>query len=170
MLKIFNDLRPFFEDCYRRVNIREYARIMKISPPHASKSLSEYEREGLLSMERERRYVFFYASKESRLFKGLSVLYWLRKLQDSGLLDVLEKETAEPLIILYGSFSKAEVNKDSDIDIAVFTPTPKTPNVSDFEKKLGRRIDLRVYGNTNDVEGEELLNNIRNGFIISGGW
>lgn len=48
MLKIINDLTPFFEDCYREISVREYARIMSISPPTASKLLSYYCSEKLL--------------------------------------------------------------------------------------------------------------------------
>ena len=36
---------PFFQDCYRRINVREYSRLMKISPPTASKLLSSYSQE-----------------------------------------------------------------------------------------------------------------------------
>ncbi len=31
MLKIINNLKPFIEDNYRRISVREYARIQKIS-------------------------------------------------------------------------------------------------------------------------------------------
>src|SRR3989344_3325281 len=41
MLEIFNSLEPFFKENYRRINVREYARIQKISPPSASKYLEE---------------------------------------------------------------------------------------------------------------------------------
>ena len=54
MLNIINDLDCFFEDCYRRVNVREYARIKGISPPTASKILTNYQKEGLLFKEEYR--------------------------------------------------------------------------------------------------------------------
>ena len=60
MLNIINNLRPFIEDCYRRINVREYARLTKISPPTASKILSEFNQEGLLSIEKDRNYIFCY--------------------------------------------------------------------------------------------------------------
>ena len=53
MLKIINNLKPFFEDCYRRINIREYSRLMKISPPTASKLLYKFNKEGLLLIEKD---------------------------------------------------------------------------------------------------------------------
>ena len=56
MLNIINNLKPFFEDCYGRINVREYARIIKISPPTASKILLELNKEGLLLMENDKNY------------------------------------------------------------------------------------------------------------------
>ena len=53
MLTIFNNLKPFFEDNYRRISVREYARIIKISPPSASKLLNNLEKEGLLTKEKK---------------------------------------------------------------------------------------------------------------------
>lgn len=54
MLDIINNLKPFFEDCYRRINVREYSRLMKISPPTASKLLSKYHKLNLLLVDRDR--------------------------------------------------------------------------------------------------------------------
>ena len=74
MLDIFNKLQYFFEDCYRRINVREYAKLMKISPPTASKMLSEFQNEGLLKKEIDKGYHLFYANKENQQFIGLSRL------------------------------------------------------------------------------------------------
>lgn len=75
MLKIFNDLEPFFKDRLRRINIREYARICKISPPSASKLLAELEKEGLLIREKEYNYIFYKANLKSSLFRKLLKVY-----------------------------------------------------------------------------------------------
>ena len=68
MLKIINDLSPFFEDCYRRINVREYAKIMNISPPTASKLLNEYNQEGILKKELYRNFMFFFSDSGSKDF------------------------------------------------------------------------------------------------------
>src|SRR3989344_5320006 len=107
MLKIFNNLGPFFEDNYRRMNVREYARLMKISPPSASKLLSKYEKESLLNREEEKRYIYYYANKDNNLFVFLSRIYWYQKMKE--LISYMEREFADPVIILFGSFAKAEV-------------------------------------------------------------
>ena len=169
MLDIFNDLKPFFEDCYRRVNIREYARIRKISPPSASKLLGELMKEGLLKMKKDRNYIFYYANKDSAQFVLLSRIFWIEKFKKSGLVEHLEKELINPTAIVFGSFSKAEITEKSDIDLAIFTLSKNKLNLEAFEKKLGRKIQSFRFKNREDT-GKELLNNILNGFALTGGW
>ena len=83
MLQIINILKPFFEDCYRRINVREYGRIIKVSPPTASKILKNFEKEKILKKEREDPYLYYYANKDSDLFIDLSRIYWKSKLKYS---------------------------------------------------------------------------------------
>ncbi|MBI4143473.1 hypothetical protein HY487_01160 [Candidatus Woesearchaeota archaeon] len=165
MLKIFNDLESFFRDNYRRIGVREYARIRKISPPSASVLLNWLFKEGLLIKEEERRYIFFAANRENPLFVHLSRIYWYIQLKKSGLLDYLTRELVNPLVILFGSFSKAEVSQNSDIDIAIKAHKKKL-DVLQFEKKLGRAIQIIFY----DEAKINLQNSILNGFIIGGSW
>ncbi len=170
MLEIFDRLAPFFEDNYRRINVREYARIMGISPPTASKLLEQFHKEGLLDKEADRNYIFYHANKESKEFIDLSRTYWWKKLAKSGLIEHLEKELVTPTIILFGSLAKAEVNSKSDIDIAVISPTEKELTLKWFEKKLGRTIQIFQFRTRNDAQSRELLNNILNGYMVSGSW
>ena len=169
MLKIFNDLEPFFLDNYRRINIREYARIRKISPPSSSTLLSKLNKEGLLLKEEQKNYIYYVANKESKLFVNLSRVYWQLKFMKFGLIDNLNKELISPLIILFGSFSKSEINKNSDIDFAIFTVSKKKVDLTSFEKKLKRKIQVFMFKNKKEVN-ENLLNNINNGFILFGSW
>src|SRR3989338_3143094 len=106
MLEIINNLSPFFEDCYRRINVREYARKIKISPPTASKLLSVYHREGFLKKESYKNYILFYSNKESREFIELSKIYWGIRLTD--IVEFLNKKLTNPTIVLFGSLAKAE--------------------------------------------------------------
>src|SRR3989344_6469637 len=139
MLKIFNDLKPFFENNYKRINVREYSRIRGISPPSASKLLNELEKETLLNKEKERNYIFYSANKESKLFLELSKTYIFLKFQEIKLIDYFEKELINPHVVLFGSFSKAEINENSDIDLAIFASSKKSIDLNEFEKKLKRK-------------------------------
>ena len=165
MLEIINNLKPFFEDCYRRINVREYSRLMKVSPPTASKILFGLNKEGLLIIERNRNYIFFYASKDNKIFVDLSHIYWRIKLND--LADFLDKTLTNPTIILFGSLSKAEAREDSDMDIAIFSHK-KSLDLANYEKKLKRKLQLFWFNSIKYVENKELANSIINGYVLRG--
>lgn len=170
MLKIFNDLEPFLWDNYRRIGVREYAKLRKVSPPTASTMLSALHREGLLRKEKERTYLFFSANDRSQLFLQLSHAYFTQHFERVGLTKQLERELINPLIIMFGSFAKAEINENSDIDIAIFSPSDRDISVKKHEEQLGRSIQVFMFRNKEAVKNKDLLNNILNGVIISGEW
>src|SRR4030067_2037353 len=165
MLDIINSLKPFFEDCYRRINVREYSRLMKKSPPTASKLLADYRGLGMLVSDRDRNYIFYYTNKNSKDFMDLSRVYWRHKL--SEVIEYLNKELLNPVVILFGSLSKAEVKIDSDIDLCIFSHK-KRINLKDFEKKFKRKIQILFYNSFKDINNQELKNNIYNGYILNG--
>lgn len=166
MLKIFNELEPFFKDNYERINVREYSRRTKMSPPTASKLLSEYEREGFLKKEKDKMYIYYVANKENKQFILLSRIYW--QISFEKLTEYLKEELVSPVIILFGSFSKAEINKNSDVDIAVFSVSVKQLKLDKFEEKLKRKIQLFMFHSEHDVKNKELLKNIYNGHLMEG--
>lgn len=169
MLKIFNDLKHFFEDNYRRIHVRKYAKLQKISPPTASKLLEKYFKKEILKKEEEKGYYLFFANKENKLFIELQRAYYLKKFED--LIKFIEKEVLNPVIILFGSFAKAEITKQSDIDLAIFTSSKKKIDFSKFESKFNREIQVFIFKNREQAKkNPELLNNILNGFKIGGMW
>ena len=165
MLNIINSLKPFFEDCYRRINVREYSRLRKISPPTASKILFELNKEGLLLIEKDRNYIFYYANKNNKIFVDLSRIYWDVRLDN--LVDFLNKTLINPTIILFGSLSKAETKNDSDIDIGIIGHK-KELDIKNFENNLKRKIQLFFFSSVEDIKNKELANNIINGYILEG--
>ena len=165
MLNIINNLKPFIENCYRRINVREYSRLMKISPPTASKILFELNKEGLLLIEKDRNYIFYYANKNNKMFIDLSRIYWNLRL--GNLVNFLNKNLTNPAIILFGSLSKAETKNDSDIDICIIGHK-KELNIKNFEDNLKRKIQLFFFSSIEDIKNKELASNIINGYILKG--
>lgn len=165
MLNIINNLKPFFEDCYRRISVREYAKIMKISPPTSSSLLNKYSDEGLLIMEKNRNYLFFHTNNKSKEFIDLSRIYWNYRLE--RLLNYLERNLMSPTIILFGSLSKAEAKSNSDFDLIIFA-NKKEINIRNFEENLKRKIQLFWFNSFKDIKNKELANNILNGYILKG--
>lgn len=169
MLRIFNNLKLFFEDNYRRINVREYAKLIKVSPPTASKILESFYKESILRREKDKLYIYYYANKENPIFIDLLTAYWKHVFSSIGLIEFISKEFANPVVILFGSFAKGEINPKSDIDIAIFTKGEKKLNLESFNKKLKREIQIFIFKSREDVS-KELLNNILNGYILYGSW
>ncbi|MFW5977101.1 MAG: nucleotidyltransferase domain-containing protein [Candidatus Nanoarchaeia archaeon] len=167
MLKKINNLQYFFEDNYRRIHVREYAKLINISPPTASKLLEEFVTQELLKKEIDKQYFYYYANKESRIFKALQQIYWQIKLED--VIHYVEKESINPIILLFGSAAKAEISKNSDIDIAIISPSTKKFNLQAFEEKIGRTIQIIQFNSLENIP-KNLRNNILNGYKLSRQW
>lgn len=165
MLRIINELKPFFEDCYRRINVREYARIVGVSPPTGSKTLSFYYKEGLLLREKYKNLILYYANHENKNFIDFSRIYWSYRFDN--LVTFIEDKLISPTVVLFGSFAKAEVKHDSDIDLVIFSHKRKL-DLSDFERKLKRKIQVFWFLSVGDIKSKELANNILNGYILGG--
>lgn len=168
-----NIIRFFIREPEKEFYVREIARLLKKSPTTISKYLNEYTKEGILLSKKEYNHLFFKANTENKEFKQLKLNHNLLKLEKSGVIDYLEKEFNHPeCIILFGSYSKAENNLNSDIDIAVITPGKREIDLNKFEHKIGLKIQLHLYSNK-DIENMKtknkgLLNNLINGIILRG--
>ncbi len=172
MLDIINNLGIFFEDNYAKINIRRYSRFMGISPPTASKLLKSYEEENLLESSRYERYIFFNAKRDSKDFIDLSRVYWRNKLEELSSF-LISKSISEPTIILFGSLSKAEVKKDSDVDLAVISINNLSIRLKDteldrFERSIGRKIEIFGFKSLNEASKQPIWKAILNGYILSG--
>ncbi len=165
MLKIFNDLSLFIEDCYREIGIREYSRIVGITPPTASKILKKFESEGLLKKREDKRYLLFRANRQSDILKDLSRTYWKQKFK--GLIEYINLEFHSPSIILFGSLAKLETKKDSDIDLAIITNINKRIDIKRYEKFFHREIQLFPFKSLSNIN-KELRINIINSYLIQG--
>jgi len=163
MLKKINGLAPFFEDCYREISVREYSREIGISPPTASKILKEYSNDGFLSKREHRGFIFFIINRENKILQDLSRIYWAGKLKK--FFDCVEK-TFPKAIVLFGSLSKLEARKESDVDVAVFGSSKKIDIVK-FEKEIGREIHVFYYDSFEKVN-KKIRVAILNGYLVRG--
>ncbi|MFH1649080.1 MAG: helix-turn-helix domain-containing protein [Candidatus Woesearchaeota archaeon] len=163
MLTILNNLAPFFEDTSRSLHVRAYSRIMDMSPPTASKVLESLKEEGLLLKRIDKRH-HEYRVSGSRLFIGLSRLYWLKKFEE--LFDFFEGFATA--VILFGSHSSGKSHSESDVDIAI-VGTKEEPDVQKFEKKYGKEIQIFSFQDLMHINAN-LLPSILDGYLVRGTW
>ena len=101
MFKELNTLAVFLDLPNQEFNVREIARILKISPATASKELLKFAKKGVLKERKERGFNFYKANPESDLYRDIKVFYNLRRLRESGFVDFLNKFYLKPAIILF---------------------------------------------------------------------
>ncbi len=162
MILILEQLQPFFEDNYQKIHVREYAQLTNTSPPTASKTLQELHKQGLLKRLVDKQQHLYSANRDS-LFKDLQRIYYKQQLQT--IIQTIQEETHNPTIVLFGSLAQAETNKQSDVDLAVFTPTKKPLQL----QHKTRTIQVFQHKSIDELP-QELQKNILNGFQIAGYW
>ncbi len=149
----------FFEDSSKKFTIRDLNKIAKIPKSTVHKYLNELKKEGLINKDNK--------AENSLIFKTRKINYFLEKIISSGLIDEIISELNPSCIILFGSISKGESVKESDIDLFIESQVKKEISLNKFEKKIGHSIQLFVEPNINHLQ-KNLLNNVINGVKLFG--
>jgi predicted nucleotidyltransferase len=168
MFKELNTLGLFFDFPSREFSVRELARLLKKAPATVSKELKGLSKKGLLKERKERGFNFYKAEIDSDFYKDMKLFYTTRKIRKSGLIEKLNEFYLKPTIVLFGSASQGMDTETSDIDIVVISEKTKEFPSKEFEKKLGREIQMFVVKNIKDLKNDHLVNNVLNGKVIQG--
>jgi predicted nucleotidyltransferase len=146
--------------------VRAYAKLLKISPPTASKILKSFAKKGILSYSQQKGYNCYVAHK-TELFAKLQQTYWYLRLEKEGLLKQLQTQYFNNPIVLFGSLAKAEATLESDIDLAIIGSVQKC-DLSAFEKLFNRKIQVLTFESVAKLP-KNLRNSILNGYVLSKG-
>ena len=168
---IYNVLEVFFDDPLPEgigFQLREISRKIKLAPKSVKLYLEELENEKLIIKKGHRihKYPVYYANRDNAYFRFLKKLDVIRRIEESGLLDYLNEKCMPDVIILFGSASRGEDIKGSDIDLYLQCDEKKL-DLSKYEKELKRKINLFFEKNF-DRLSEELKRNIINGDKLRG--
>ena len=168
-----NILTQFLEKPTSRFQLRELARLTKLSTTAVKARLNQLLTDGVIKIEREKKYTFYKANWDAPEYKWTKKFYNIQKILESGLLNYLGQELNYPeAIVLFGSAAKGEDAERSDIDLFVFSANKKELNLKEFEKKLGKPIILQLFNKAEfeiaKKKNKELINNVINGVILKG--
>jgi predicted nucleotidyltransferase len=167
-------IKYFIEHPERWFHVRELAKISKKSPSSVSKYLKSLEKEKLLISEKKLNHLFFKANNENSQFKDKKLYFNLVLIRKSGVIEQLKDFYNPQVIVLFGSFRKAENIEKSDIDLLLVTSSKKKIKLDRFEKKLKHKIQLFLFSkeelNEMKIKNKELLNNLLNGISLEGYW
>jgi len=161
-----NVLSKIFEDPQKRHYIRELAREAKVNPNSVLNAIKELEKEDLVKKEVKKHITEISANLNSPLFIAKKRLFNLTEIYKSKIIDFLVENYNPKAIILFGSYSRGEDVKKSDIDIAIVTDKQEIISMEKFEKILNRKIHLSLieYKKISD----ELYINLINGIVVYG--
>jgi len=157
----------FFKYPTTKLRVRQIEREVKVPLPSVIRYTKELESERILKSEIIAGVKLYSADRTSKIFLNEKRLFNISLLFKSGLIDLLVNELSNPTIIVFGSFAKGEDIERSDIDIYIES-TKKIKNLTNFEKKLERNIQIFQYKKINEIKNKELANNIINGIVLNG--
>ncbi len=160
----------FFEHPTREWHFEEIAKETKIARSKADNWLKKFVKEGLIKRIKERGKMPYYLSNYNSLeYKTKKRIFALTKLSESGLLSHLYSLQKAETIILFGSFSRSDWYKNSDIDIFIFGD-PEGLKIANYELKLRRNIQLFICQDKKELSklGDGLIRNIIKGDMIKG--
>ncbi len=148
--------------------LREISRMICLAPKSVKLYLEDLEKEKLIVKKEHRvhKYPVYYANRDSDYFRFLKRLNTIQSIKESGFLEYVHEKCLPDVIILFGSASRGEDIKDSDIDLYLQCSAKKL-EVKKYEKDLNRKINLFFEKNF-DKLSEELKQNIINGDKLKG--
>lgn len=163
-------LEVFFDDPMPEggFQLREISRKIDLAPKSVKLYLEEFERENLITKKEHRvhKYPVYYANRDNNYFKFLKRLNIIKRIKEFGLLDYLDESCMPDAIVLFGSASKGEDRKDSDIDLYLQCKEKKL-DLKKYEKGLSRKINI-FFEEDFDKLSDELKKNIINGNKLKG--
>ena len=157
----------FLQNPTIKLRVRQIERTVKVPLPSAIRYAKELEKEEILKSDKITDVTFYSAYRVSQKYLLEKKLYNIKNLYDTGLMQKLKEDYDNCSIILFGSYSKGEDTEKSDIDIYLEYPSQKEANLNEFEKKLGRKIELFIHKNIREIKNIELANNIINGIVLN---
>jgi len=162
----FRILELFIDFPNKDFSIRGIARDLKLSHATVIKYIFELLKLNLIKKKDETLYPTYYANSENDKYKFYKKNKLVYLINESKVIDFIQKNTLASSIILFGSSSKGTFTEKSDIDIFVESEELNL-DLLKFERILNRKINVLFEPDVN-LLSKELRNNIVNGVVLYG--
>ncbi len=160
----------FFRNPTKKHYLMDISRNIGLAHTSVKKNLDKLINLGLIveSIEKKgkRKFPLFKANRDNKLFKKYKTIYNISSILESKIIEFIEEKLMPKSIVLFGSYQRGEDIEKSDIDLFIECKKDEL-DISSFEKKLGRNVELHFNDNFNSYS-KELKNNIINGIVLSG--
>lgn len=152
-----------------KVNQRNIARALNVSPTAVSKSLKDLEKSELVRVKKDplMNLSLVEFDRDNRKAIEFKRVENLKMIYESRIVEILEEKFPGGIIILFGSYSFGEDTIKSDIDFAVIGTKNKIIDLEKHERAFERKININTYKNFKDID-KNLRNNILNGIVLVG--
>ncbi len=150
-----------------KLSQREIAKLLAVSPTGVAKAIRQLQEKELVKVEKMKTINFISLNRDSQKATELKRGENMKSIYLSGLSSYLEEQLAGATIIVFGSYSRGEDTKSSDIDIAIIGRKEKMLNLEKYEKQLYRKININFYNSWREIH-KHLKNNILNGIVLHG--
>jgi len=163
-------LRFLFINAGTAFNARALAKGLDVSQPAISKALPALEQNSYIKVkkDKESKRLSIELNRDNPLVTGLKRSENIKMFYESGLPEYLSDNFPGCTIILFGSYSRGEDTKESDIDIAAIGTKGKELELEKFEKMLKKKIIIQFYCDFKEIN-KHLKENLFNGILIKGG-
>lgn len=163
-------LELFFNESSKHWHFEQILKAAKVSRSNAVKWLSKLERKGIILRTKPKgKMPYYIGNVHNPAYQNRKKIYALTKLHQSGFLDHLTSLPNTKVIILFGSFSRWDWYKESDIDLFIYGNDDKL-DIARYETALNREIQLFTIKNKKELRkfSPGLLRNIINGYRVKG--
>lgn len=163
-------LELFFDNPTKEWHFEEILKEAKIARSKATGWLKQFIKEGIIHRIKEKGKMPYYMSDHNSAgYQNKKRIFALNRLYESGLLNHLAGLKKAKAVILFGSFSRWDWYKGSDIDIFIYG-SPQGLSIAKYELVLHRDIQLFICENKKDLKklGSGLVKNIVKGNLLKG--
>ena len=137
-----------------------------LSAPTVSTIIHNLAEESILVVKKEKQVESAYAAPGDK-FRRLKQFVNLLSIYECGLVEKITTVYNYPeAVVLFGSYSRGEDTKRSDVDIGIVTKRRLDFSTSSFETKLGRKISIHEL--ELEKAAPEFLNDLANGIVLEG--
>jgi predicted nucleotidyltransferase len=160
----------FFENPTREWHFEEIAKEARIARSKADRWLKKFIKARLIKRMKSRgRMPYYIGNYDAPEYRNRKKIFALNRLHESGLLNHLDSLPKARTVILFGSFSRSDWYKESDIDIFIYG-NPEGLKIAKYELRLHRDIQLFICRDKKELSkfGEGLIRNIIQGSLIKG--
>jgi len=163
-------LEVLFNEPSKHWHFEKLLEAAKISRPQAAQWLKKFITEGLIKRIKENgKMPYYIGNHEDPRYQARKKLFALEQFEKQGFLSHLAGLPKAKAVIIFGSMTRWDWYKDSDIDVFIYGD-PEGFREGEYWAKLGREIETFICKDENELHkfGPGLLRNILEGYRVKG--